>query len=254
MSIGGSTSKTGSEQSSESQAVSTSTSGSSSRQNIAFKDLFANLFSGASNVAGRAVAGSDLQTAATQLFTGGMGFFDSLNNNAGTDYLEQRTTGGNPVLDAQIAGLEADTGRFFREEINPAITSRAVAGGNLGGGRQGIAQAQGAAAATREFTRGVTQLRVADQAQRDATAVEVARNSLGAASTGLGALPTLFDAAESSATGGGLGIYQTLAGILGGPTVLSESDSFSRSLSEAFSKSFGVSSGKSAGFNFGFGG
>lgn len=250
MSIGGSSSKSSSQQQSNSQATSQAVSGSTSSQSIAFSDLFQNLFGGASNAAAKAVGGGQLQGAANQLFTGGMDFFKNLGGDAGTSYLNSRITGENPILDEQISQLGEDTGRFFREQINPAITSRAVSGGNLGGGRQGVAQALGADAATRQYTQGVTQLRLGDQQARDSAALEVARNSLSAASTGLGALPTLLQANVNAASPE-LGVFQQLAGILGGPTTLTSSDSFSRSISEAFSNAFGSSKSSSFGFSLG---
>jgi hypothetical protein len=173
-----------------------------------------------------------------------------LGGGAGTDYLNQRLTGGDELLNEQIAQLRGDTGRFFSEELNPAITSRAVAGGTLGGGRQGVAQGMAADAASRRFTEGATALRVADQSQRDAIAAQVASNSLSAASTGLGALPGLMDIAERG-NNAELGIYSGLSSILGGPTTLTDAQSsdFSQataqSLAQAFSKSFGEQTSQS---------
>lgn len=252
MSFGASSSKSSSQQGSESSAISESVSGSTGRQTVAFEDLFRQLYGGASNAATKAVGGSELGSAAQQLFTGGMNFFEGLGGDAGSQYLTDRVTGQNNILDEQIGGLQEDVGRLFREELNPAITSRAVAGGNLGGGRQGVAQGLATEAAGREFTRGVTALRTADQSQRDAAAGTVAANSLASASTGLGALPMLLQSAQS-ATAPELGIYSQLASILGGPTTLSSSDSFSKSISEAFSSSFGSSKSSSFGFSLGLG-
>lgn len=251
MSIGASKSSSRSEQGSESQATSNSVGGSTSRQSIAFSDAFGRLFGNASNAAGSAVNSDVLGTAATQLFSGGMSFFENLGGNEGTNYLADRVTGSNEILPDQIAALREDTGRFFSEELLPNIRSQAVAGGNLGGGRQGVAEGMAVEAAQRQFTRGVTDLRVADRQSRDSAALSVAQNAIGAASTGLGALPMLIDSAQNAASPE-LGIYQNLASILGGPTVLTESDSFSRSISDAFSKSFGNSKSSSAGFSFGF--
>src|SRR5678816_4539384 len=115
-------------------------------------------------------------------------------------------------LNDQIAGLKADLGDLFTDELNPAITSHAVAGGTLGGGRQGVAQGIAMGDIAKQFARGSTALRTADQGQRDAAAMEIARNSLGAANTGLGSLPMLFDLAERG-NNSELGVYSSLSNI-----------------------------------------
>ena len=244
---------------SSSYGYSTSESGQTSRststQDIAFEDLFSKLYGGATGAASGAIAQApELAKAAKQLFTGGTQFLQGLGQDAGTNYLTSRISGENPLLEEQISQLQEDTGRLFTENLNPAITSRAVAGGTLGGGRQGVAQGLAAEAAAREFTRGATALRSADMQMRDQAAAQVAGNSLQAASTGLGALPTLLDTAERGQNAE-LGVYSSLSSILGGPTVLTQS----QSVADAFSKSFGEESGtsKSRAWNFamsGYGG
>lgn len=250
----------------QSQASSLSQSGgaASTVQDVFGADFYKQLFGGATNAANAALINApELSSAARQLFTGGSQFLQSLGGGAGTDYLTNRLTGDNPVLTEQIDQLREDTGRFFNEQINPAITSRAVAGGTLGGGRQGVAQALGAGEAARAFTQGATALRVADQGQRDQIAAQVAQNSLQSAATGLGALPGLLDVLERGDSAE-LGVYSQLSGILGGPQVLSQSQSSdfaratSQSVSEAFAKSFGeqrsTSTGRSRGSAWQFGG
>src|SRR5690606_26675544 len=91
---------------------------------------------------------------AAQLFEGGLSILDRLGVGAGQDFLRSRVSGESPVLEEQIGALGSDLGRFFREELNPAITARAVAGGTLGGGRQGVAQGRAAESVAREFQRG----------------------------------------------------------------------------------------------------
>jgi hypothetical protein len=224
-----------------------SVSGSSTTQNIAFEDLYKQLFAGSTDAAARGVAnGDELGSAARDLFTGGTSFLDSIGNDAGTDYLRNRLSSDNPELQHQVDLLREDTGRLFSENLNPAITSQAVAGGNLGGGRQGVAQGIAAEAAARSFEQGATQLRANDLGLRDAAAMSVASNSLQAAGTGLGALPSLMDVLEKSAAPE-LGIYSQLSSILGGPTVLSQSQSQSQSVADAFSRSFGEQTSNSRG-------
>lgn len=236
-----------------SDSISSSIGQSASRQNIAFEDTFANLYGNASGAAGRAVADAGmLGNAAQQLFTGGNQYLQGLGGDAGSGYLKDRLSGENPVLQDQIAQLQQDTGRLFREELNPAITSRAVGGGTLGGGRQGVAQGLAAESAARTFTQGATALRAGDIASRDAVAQSVAQNSLSAASTGLGALPSLLDILERGQRSE-LGVYSQLSGILGGPTTLSSSDSNQSSSSLASSMSRGEQQSSSWGYNYGRG-
>lgn len=236
---------------------------SSTTQGIAFEDIYKQLFGGAAGAAGGALAQApELAAAAKQLFTGGTQFMQGLGGDAGTEYLADRLS-GTGVVDEQIDLLREDTGRLFSESLNPAITSRAVAGGSLGGGRQGVAQTGAMESVGRAFTSGATQLRVADQSSKDAIAAQVAGNSLTAASTGLGALPGLLDLQERG-NNAELGTYASLSSILGGPTVLSQSqgtnfsESTAQSISEALSRSFGEqtgtsqnwSRGKASGWNF----
>lgn len=248
----------------------TSTSGSSQR--IAFDDLFQQLYGNASGAAGSAAANAgELSAAAKQLFSGGMDVLSNLGGDVGTDYLTSRLT-DDSVLNAQIAQLRDESGKLFTDQLNPAITSRSVAGGTLGGGRQGVAQGQAMADTERAFMQSVTQLQAQNQNAKDAAASTIAANSLTAAGTGLGALPALFDTLTQG-NNAELGVYSNLSSILGGPTTLttsqSQSENFGSSiqqaLSSAFSQSFGQqssmgtssSSGKASGWNFnmsGYGG
>jgi hypothetical protein len=240
-----------SESESQDNAASSSVSGgtSATRQNLAFADIFERMYGGATGAADKAIMSApELRLQAQQLFTGGMGILDSLGGDAGSQYMNDALGDEDALLNQQIDLLREDTGRLFTDELNPAITSRAVAGGSLGGGRQGVAQALAMEAAQREFTKGSVGLRVASQDRKDRIAAEVAGNTLTAANTGLGALPGLLDMFERGENAE-LGVYNSLSGILGGPTVLSQSDSsdFSRasSIAEAFSRSFGENSSQS---------
>lgn len=238
-SLGGGRSK--SSQSSESYGYSGSTQMSSSTQDIFQRDIYGQLYGNASNAAGGAAANAgELRTAAQQLFTGGNQFLEQLGGDAGSAYLENRLSGANPVLNEQIANLQTDVGRLFREELNPAITSRAVAGGTFGGGRQGVAQGLAAESAANVFAKGATALRAGDIASRDAVAQSVATNSLNAASTGLGALPSLLEVLERG-NNAELGVYSGLSQILGGPTTLTTAESIARSFGEQTSSSRGSS-------------
>lgn len=233
-----------------SQSESISQSGSQSGQRIAFEDQFRDLYGNASGAAGRASVGAQsLTDAARSLFTGGSEFLGSLGGDAGSNYLENRLSADNPVLNEQIAQLQEDTGRLFREEFNPAITARAVSGGTLGGGRQGVAQGLAIDSATRAFTQGATALRAGDIASRDAAAQSIAQNSLQSAATGLGSLPSLLGLLQSG-NNSELDVYSRLGGILGGPTTLTESSSVAESLSRAYGEQESQSSGRSRSWNF----
>lgn len=152
------------------------------------------------------------------------------------------------VADQQIASLGSDLGRFFSEELNPAITSRGVASGTLGGGRQGVAQAKAASSVAREFAQGATAIRAQDVQRKDTLAGMLAQDRLGAAQAGIGALSGLYGIAEGSSLAG-LSPYMALSQILGGPTVLGESASFgtSSSFSEESSQSKSKSKSTSGG-------
>jgi len=240
------------------QADSSSTSASigggqsTSGQTVFDSSLFDKLYQGAGAAAGSTLAQApQLAEVAKQLFTGGSSFLQGLGNDSGTSYLQSRVSGDSGVADRQIAQLQSDTGHLFTDQFNPAITSSAVAGGTLGGGRQGVAQGAAMDSLARNFSSQATQIRVADQAQRDAAATTIAGNSLGAASTGLGALPSLLSLMQTGQNND-LGIYAQLSGIMGGPTTLASSQStqFQQSIADAISKSFGTSQSSGHAWNF----
>lgn len=252
-SLGGGRSKSYQQQQSEQYGYSGSTQASTSTQDIFQSDIFSRLYGDASAAAGGAAANAgQLRTAAQQLFTGGNQFLEQLGGDAGSAYLENRLSANNPVLEQQISQLQEDTGRLFREEFNPAITSRAVGGGTLGGGRQGVAQGLAIDSAARAFTQGATALRAGDIASRDAVAQSIATNSLNAASTGLGALPSLLDVLERG-NNAGLQPYSQLSQILGGPTTLTTAQSLARSFGEQRGTSSGYGRSNSWNFDTSFG-
>lgn len=240
---------TGSESVDTSRSASNAMSGGQSNQTIAFEELYRQLYGGASEAANSvAMQAPELRDAASQLFTGGSQFLQSLGSDAGTNYMTDRLNDDSGVEDI-IASMRTDAGALFSEELNPAITSRAVAGGTLGGGRQGVAQGVAQAQVARDFTSQAAGLRYADKQSKDAIAANIAGNSIAAASTGLGALPGMLDILERGQNAE-LAPYSNLAGILGGPTTLTSATDFSRSISEsagdAFSRSFGEQSATSS--------
>lgn len=243
----------------ESSSVSggTSIGGSQSQQNVAFEDIFARLFGGAEGAA----AGLDpslLTEAANQLFSGGTEFLSQLSGGADTEFLQSRVSGDDDLLAEQISGLGEDIGSFFREQILPGITSEAVAGGGLGGGRQGVAEGAAAEGAGRAFESGATALRSADAAQRTEAAGILGQSRIAGAEAGLGGLAGLAGIADFG-FGANLEPFERLSALLGGPTVLGESSAFSSAedFARAFSSSFGasqasnVSKGKGSAIQFG---
>lgn len=242
-----------------SSSISDSVARSRSFTDVAFSDLFADLYGKAGGATARMasqVPGFTQQ--ANMLFSGGVDFLDSIGGGAGADYLEGRVGGSSPVLQDQIDLLGEDLGRFFAEDLNPRITSGAVAGGTLGGGRQGVAQGRAAEAVTREFARGATDLRARDIAARDAAAGTLLSQRNQGAAIGLSALPALLGVAEGG-FGAELAPWQALAAIMGGPTTLAGSEALD--VASAVSSSFGKSedratsrsSSSSRSFNIGFG-
>lgn len=245
--IGGSTSKSSSSSSSFDSSSSISGSEgfgkSSSEQSIAFEDIFARLFGGAEGVAG-GLDPSMLTDAANQLFNSGSAFLQGIGNDQGTQFLQDRLSGENQVLEDQINLLGQDLSNFFNEELLPGITSKAVDGGQLGGGRQGVAQGKAISEVGKQFTRGSVALRSADITARDNAAATLSGNSISGASVGLGGLGPLEGVADLGFSAG-IAPYERLAAILGGPTVLSSSSSSSADWARALSQSYGESTAKS---------
>jgi hypothetical protein len=220
-------SESGQESGSEVRSKSTST------QAIAFADLYQQLYGGALGAAGKAsLALPGLQSQASSLFSAGKGFLDEIGGDAGRTFLDERIRGDDDILATQLAGLQEDVGRFFSEELLPGVTSAAVGAGQLGGGRQGVAQGRAIDTAAREFRRGSTELRLADRTSRENLAMGVAGLDQAGRLGGAAALPGLFGLAEAG-TFAGLGIQERLAALFGGPTTLTTSEA--QSTSDAFS-------------------
>lgn len=238
---------------SDSSSLEMSQSGSygASTDSVFSGQLFSQLFGNAS-AAAAGVNTNGLTTAANQLFGSGTSFLSELEAQAaGTDasgqYLQGRL-GANPLLEENIQGLQTDLGRFFNEQLLPGISSEAIAGGGLGGSRQGVAQTGAVREVLDQFTRGSTALRTADQAQRDQVAAQLSGQRQAAAGTGLSFLPQQYGLQEAGALAG-LSPFAALAQILGDPTVLTDAANASQSSSFATSRS--SSSSRSSSFSLG---
>ena len=175
-----------------------------------------------------------LTAAAESLFDTGSGFLSNLSDiSSGTDvagqFLEGRVSGEGGFVDEQIAGLEEDLSTFFGG-LNAQITSEAVGGGALGGGRQGVAQGEALRTVGREFQRGSTAIRVADLDARQRAAGTLQAGQVSAAELGLRGTQSQFNLANATSLAP-LSPFLTLSQILGGPTTLTESQSSSKSKS-----------------------
>lgn len=204
-----------------------------SDQNVFLADLFKNLFSGAKNVAGQ-IDTQGLTEAANSLFSSGSGFLADLQSiSSGQDvsgqFLTDRISGEGGFVDENIAALGEDLGQFFEEELLPGIQSDAIAGGQLGGGRQGVAQGKALEAVGREFRRGSLDIRTEDLRARTDAASRLSAQRLSASEAGLAGARTQFDLANA-ATLAPFSPFLTLAQIMGDPTVLTRSRAKSRSL------------------------
>jgi len=238
-----SSSESVSHEESRSRSDSAGVSQATADQRIAFEDIFARMFGGAEGAAG-GLDPSMLTEAANELFNSGMGFMGQIGGDKGTQYLQDRLSGDNEVLQQQIDLLGEDLGSFFNEELLPGITSQSVSGGALGGGRQGVAQGAAAREVGDQFTRGATALRAGDIAARDSAASTLSGNTIQGAMAGfqgMGALAGVADMGFSA----GMAPYERLSAILGGPTVLGSSQSSSADFAAAWSEAFGDSSASS---------
>lgn len=213
--------------SSVSRGASTGLASSTSTQDVWNADILQKLYKDAMG----SVGGADLFSGrSAELYGAGIGILDSLGAGAGEDYLQARLT-DTSARDAQLGALQTGLGDLFREELNPAITGSAISAGQLGGGRQGVAQGQASKAIASQYVQGAADIIGRDQSARDQAASQYEQLRLGRASTQLGALDPLLGTAQASLNGP-LSQYAQLAGIVGGPAVLTQSGSTSVSQSQ----------------------
>lgn len=229
-----------------SQALSRSSGQSTSSQSVWNADVLQRLYGDALGAADGADA-ELFKGQAADLFAGGASILDQLGVGAGEDYLQSRLT-DTSSRDAQLDVLQQRMGTLFTEDLNPAITAKHVAGGSLGGGRQGVAQGQAIGRVQREFAAGASDIIGKDQAAKDAAAVQLMAGQNTAATTGLNALPQMLQLAQAG-FGADLSQYSTLSDILGGPLALTDSQSTdeatSESVARAISQALGFSYGES---------
>ena len=204
-------------------------------------------------------------------FGAGQGGIDALQGIAGgtnpaARALQQQASGQNPFLQQQITGLGEDINQQLQRQLGgTGIAGQANFAGQLGGGRQGVESGLAQQGALQQFARGTTQLRSDDIGRQlgASQALLGAQGQAGAQLGGLG-LQQQLGAGSQQLQGllgqGQLGLggleqlqgqfnlgvspfqaefspLQSLAGIVGGPTVLSEGTS------QSTGKSFGTSGG-----------
>lgn len=262
--------------SSSSFGQSTGVGSSLSTQNVWNADVLQQLYKGALG----AVPDTSLFSGeAADLFKSGTSFLDQLGVGAGEDYLSARLS-DTSGRDAQLGALSSGLGALFRDELNPAITSHAVATGTLGGGRQGVAQGIAAGKIAQQYQQGAADIISKDQLARDTAAGQLGQLGIARASTGFAGLDSLLGIA-SAGLNGSLAPYSTLSQIFGGPLALttaissqqqqstdtasalneasssSSSEEIARAISQALGFNYGTSEStsksKSNSFNFGFG-
>lgn len=217
-----------------SSGVSGSQGASRSTSGVFAGDVLQQLYQGAFGAAG-AIDPRLATERVNQLFTGGSNIIQALSGGgAGEDYLTRRLSGDNSeVLNAQIDALGSDLGRFYSEELNPTITGNAVAAGQLGGGRQGVAQGVATSNILREFATQAAGLRAADVAQRDSAALGLLGAKNANAQTALAGIEGLSGLATGTEA---LAPYAALSQIIGGPTVLTQSESTQSSFGQEYSE------------------
>lgn len=170
----------------------------------------------------------------------------------GGDFLQGAIAQGNPFLNQQVQALGQQIGQQFQEQVLPGIRRNATSVGGLGGGRQGVAegiagrgsqQAFANQAANLGFQNFGQQLGAAGQLQQNALqggqlAGQGVSQQLGSATAGLGSLGGLFNLGLAP-FGAQFQPLQQQAGLVGGPTVLSEQQSQGQSSAFNVNAGFG---------------
>lgn len=102
------------------------------------------------------------QTQGQATFGQGLLGRQALGRDPASQALQQQAFGQNPALGQQIGQLGTDISRQFSQGLLPQIQAQAIGSGQLGGGRQGVAQGLGIQSALDAFSRGATDLRGQD--------------------------------------------------------------------------------------------
>ena len=243
----------------------------SSQQRLAFEDLYAQLYGNAGAQAGQMAQNPFLSQTANQLFSSGSNLLDGLQQDAGSDYLRQALS-SNDMVDQNIQLLGEDINKFLGESALPTLRRTATGTGQLGGTRQGVAESGALQDATNAFARGAADIRNQNLTRQMTAAGQLSNQNITGIQTGLMGNESLYELA-SQGFNSQLSPYAQLSQIMGGPTTLgsslSTSTSWDAAMSEAFGEDFnfassdayaydqatssGSSKSKSSSFNLGFG-
>lgn len=248
--FGGSTSKQSSESQSSSfdnqdsfgfnfgKSGSVSGGASQSQSRIAFEDIFSQFFGDSASAAAGINTGK-ISDAANFLFSGGTSFLEGLGGDAGSKFLTDRISGIDEIANQQVDQLGADLERFLGENVSRGITAGGVQAGTLGGGRGEVQKGIAERGAAEAFIEGATNIRANSRAEQDAIAQFLSGQAGTNAQIGFQALPGLFELSQGGALAG-MTPFMMLSEILGGPTVLTDSES------SQFGESFGLDIGAQA--------
>ncbi len=149
---------------------------------------------------------SALQGVSQSLMGQGMGFLGNLQG-IGSPAMQQQ----------QMNALVGNLGQMYQQQVLPGIRRGAGLAGMQGGGRQGVAEGVAAGNLGQAFISGATDIMANAQMQR-----------IAAAQAGIGGLGQIMGVAGAPWTAQYNPLMQ-FASILGAPTVLSKSESESRS-------------------------
>lgn len=162
-----------------------------------------NLWGQASGLADPQGVQANIQNTLGQIMPGLQGTFQNL----------QGLTDPSQTIATQSQALQQGLGNLFNNEILPGIKGDAIASGGFGGGRQGVAEGVATGQLANSFTSGLADITSAANSQ----ALQ-ASQQLGTLGQGIMGLSQAGQTA-------GMDILSQLAGILGGPTVLQQSES-----------------------------
>lgn len=184
-------------------------------------------------------AAQGLQGTADQLFEQGQGIGQQFTQNQFLDALGQQA-GGNPdLVAAQTGQLGSDLGTFFREQLLPQINQGAFQTGQLGGGRQGVAEGVAAGKVADAFSRGSLGFQTADAAASQ-QAAQAGGQLFGQGAQAQGDLLSSLFGIQQGAFGAGFAPGQQLQQLIGGPTVLDQSQQSASAFGKKSSFNFGI--------------
>ena len=189
--------------------------------------------------------GDFAQQQANQLGGIGQGFLQNLQGiagggGAGQQFLEQRLSQQNPFLNEQISQLGTDISDQFNQSILPGIRRNATAVGGLGGAREGVATGLAAQGAQDAFAQQAASLRFQDIGMRQQAAGQLQQGQNLQAQAALGGLGSLGGLANLglSPFAAQFSPLAQFGNLLGGPTVLSQSQGTSSG--SGSSSAFGI--------------